>query len=908
MKKLCSIFAAITCGLGSWGLATAAGSEAPEPVRGQYRGVLTVAKFDVSPSLRSMVIPVPSGPLLKGGGHTIDPMSGLEWLNAASAQGQDLIVQPQVGLGGIPGPIVSFNAQPNISGVNPPDSVGDVGPNHYVAMSNLATQVFDKSGNSVFGPVATNTLWAGFGGACQTENSGDPVILHDQFADRWIVTQFTSAGPTYFNCVAISQTADPAGSYYRYAITTGSNFPDYPKYGVWSNAYVISTREFAGNSFAGVGAYAINRAQMIAGNPAPQVISFIVPPGTQAYNVGDGLLPADIDGSTLPPVNAPSYFVGSMDSGGPYGAPQDALTLWKFVINFTTPANSSFTLANTIPIANYDTIYPCASGRSCIPQPGTATGVDIQSYRQRPLHRLAYRNFGTHESLVTNQSVEAATAMAGIRWWELRSPNTMPVLFQEGTYAPGVTDGVHRWMGSIAQDSSGNMALGFSASSSTVFPSLRYTGRLVSDPPGQMPQGEGIIINGTGSNTGGGSRWGDYTSMNIDPTDDCTFWYVGQYTPVTSDSGWRLRVGSFRFNECGEPGFTLSAAPQTATMCAPSAVDYTVNVGSISGFTNPVTLSNGALPPGISAGFGTNPVMPVGTSLVTFTASGATVAGTYTVDINGVSGALNRSAPVELVVQTVVPSVASLTAPANAATGVNTSPVLAWNAVVGANSYLVEVATDAGFSNIVRSQTVTTNTYSVTPSLGTSTEYFWRVTANNACGAATASSVFSFTTNAQICFVGSVTITDGLPAGINNTLAGSAGLLTDMNVKLVATHSYVGDVKATLTHSGTTVILMDRPGYTGTGFGCSGDNINAIFDDAGTGPAEPLCATPAPAIGGILTPVNPLSVFNAQTFAGDWVLNISDSAGGDIGNLLEWCLLPTFEAPNPDIMFANGFE
>ena len=424
-------------------------------------------------------------------------------------QDADAALQTTYGPSLIPAPIVSFDGPSNTSGVQPPDPVGDVGPNHYVAMSNLSFAVYSKTGTVLYGPALNNTLWAGFGGACQTENAGDPIVLYDQISDRWMLSQFTASGPTYFNCVAVSQTPDPTGAYYRWAFSTGTNFPDYPKYGFWSDALYISTREFGpAGPFVGVGAYAVNRAQLIAGNPAAQVISFLVPPGATPYNIGDGLLPSDLDGSTLPPAGTPNFFVGSMDNGGPYGAPQDALTLWKFTANFTTPALSTFTLANTIPIAAYDTIFPCTpTSRACIPQPGTANKIDILSYRQRPMWRLAYRNFGTHQSLVTNQSVEATTGMAGIRWWEIRSPNSSPVIYQEGTYNPGAADGIFRWMGSIAQDNAGNMALGYSASNATsTFPSSWYTGRLSTDPLGTMPQGEASIINGTGSQTSG-NRW-----------------------------------------------------------------------------------------------------------------------------------------------------------------------------------------------------------------------------------------------------------------------------------------------------------------------------------------------------------------------------------------------------------------
>ena len=278
-------------------------------------------------------------------------------------------------------------------------------------MCNLSFQIFNKTGTSLFGPAANNTLWAGFGGPCQTQNAGDPVVLYDQLADRWLLSQFTAGAAPFLNCVAISTSPDPTGTYFRYAFqtgTTGANFPDYPKYGIWPDAYYISTREFLGTAgpFQGVGAYALNRAQMLVGNPTPQVISFLVPPAGGGFNVGDGLLPADLDGSTLPPAGSPEYFLGSQDNNGPYGAPSDALNLYKFHVDFAVPANSTFALTNTLPTASFNSILGlCGGTRACIPQPGTANKIDHLGYRQRPLHRLAYRNFGTHESLVTNQSV-----------------------------------------------------------------------------------------------------------------------------------------------------------------------------------------------------------------------------------------------------------------------------------------------------------------------------------------------------------------------------------------------------------------------------------------------------------------------------------------------------------------------
>jgi hypothetical protein len=542
-------------GLAGLGMATAAegpqdqSADGPPKVSGEppkaiFRGAFKAIKFDISPPLRDMVPGVASVPE-EGEADKDRPFPSA---GALGPQDVDKIVQTKIGPGEIPGPNLSWDGFSNMCGCSPPDSDGDVGPNHYIIMVNLHFAIYSKVGALMFGPVANNTLWTTFGGTCATHNSGDPVVLYDQLADRWILTQFTSSAP-FANCLAVSTTADPLGTYFRYALPVPSNvLPDYPKWGVWPDAYYLSTREVSAGL---IGAYAIDRAAVLAGNPAATIISFTVPGGAGGgATAGDGLLPTDLDGTQLPPAGSPNFFVGSMDNGGPYGAPQDALTFFKFHADFAVPANSTFGLTNTLPVDPVDTMFgttSCTVSRMCIPQPTTGNLVDHLGYRQRPTFRLAYRNFTTHESLVTTQSVEAAPLISGMRWYEIRSPQTTPVIFQQGTFAPGVTDGVHRWMGSIAMDRAGNMLLGYSASNATtVFPSLRYTGRLVTDPPGQMPQGEGTIHAGTGSQTGS-QRWGDYTAMTVDPADDCTFFYVNEYYPVNAGNTWRMRVGSSGF-------------------------------------------------------------------------------------------------------------------------------------------------------------------------------------------------------------------------------------------------------------------------------------------------------------------------------------------------------------------------
>ena len=309
-------------------------------VQAQFRGVLPVVKFDISPPLRDMKpLPWKQCTLRENEDRDIMP-------HAAAPLGPvvpDPVVQRVLGKIGIPAPIISFDGNSNLCGCSPPDPNGAVGPNHVVTMANLHFQIFDKSGNSLFGPAANNTLWSGFGGDCQTDNAGDPVVLYDQLADRWLLTQFTSSGPTYFECVALSQTNDPTGSFFRYAISTGNNFPDYPKAWMWPDAYYFSTREFLnGSTFVGAGAYALDRAQALAGNPNPTIVGFLAPP-TPLYVVGDGLLPSNLDGQTPPPAGSPNFFVGSQDDNASYGAPSDALNIYKFHYDPVTPANSTFT-------------------------------------------------------------------------------------------------------------------------------------------------------------------------------------------------------------------------------------------------------------------------------------------------------------------------------------------------------------------------------------------------------------------------------------------------------------------------------------------------------------------------------------------------------------------------------------
>jgi hypothetical protein len=468
--------------------------------------------------------------------------------------------------------------------VNPPDPVGDVGPHHYVEMINLVFAVYSKTGTRLLGPLGLGDLWTGFPIEDCTDESGDPIVLYDQTTDRWLLTQFTTRGlnpatPTapFYNCIAVSQTGDPTGAYYRYAFITqpdtedgGFFFPDYPKYGVWQDSYIMTTRDFGFDDRYGISVYGLEKNKLVDGNPNARAVQFFLEDRNVPLNlIGDGLLPPDLDGKTKPKNNVPAPIVGTQDDGAGYGATFDALNIWEFDVKWRSRPVASIQLKAQLPVAPFDSIFPCgvvpsttpgvpADGRDCLPQPGITDGsrfLDILSYRQRPIHRLAYRNRGAYETMVTNQSVEAAPSLGGTRWYELRRMGGAYSVHQQGTHA--LPNGVHNWMGSIAADKNGNMALGYSVVSATnVFPGIRYTGRLAGDPPGQMTLGEGSVIEGTAAQTHTNSRWGDYTSMNVDPVDDCTFWYVNEYYTVEGaaqaplGNGWQTRIASFKLPGC----------------------------------------------------------------------------------------------------------------------------------------------------------------------------------------------------------------------------------------------------------------------------------------------------------------------------------------------------------------------
>lgn len=425
-------------------------------------------------------------------------------------------------------PLVNIDAMDqSLFGGSPPDPCGDIGSNYYIQMVNASWfQVFDKEGNAVGGPIATNTIWNQVG----FSSAGDPIILYDQEVDRWIITEFP---PQNRLLLAISETSDPLGAWDAYAFQTPS-FPDYPKYSIWSNAYCVTTNE---GSAGMVEAYFINRQEILSGAGSPTIQRITLPgvSGGPGFYVAT---PVDWTGANTPPADAkPMILCLRDDAWG--SAAQDGIEVYEVDIDWTTPANTTFTsiLVSTAPFDS----NPCSvsgPGFACIPQ---LNGGGIDGIPEVIMHQVHYRNFGSHEAMVLNFIVDATAGqnVSGIRWMELRRSGTDPwTVFQEGTYAP--EDGLHRFMGGIAMDGNGNIGLAYSVSSDTTYAGLRFTGRRASDPPGQMTVAEVEITEGFSSNPG--SRYGDYAQMVVDPTNDRTFWYTGEYRKA---SGWGTRVFAF---------------------------------------------------------------------------------------------------------------------------------------------------------------------------------------------------------------------------------------------------------------------------------------------------------------------------------------------------------------------------
>jgi hypothetical protein len=492
--------------------------------------VLPDAMHDVSPPLREMVRRADSFAAGRISSEGIEEEEDLSPVAASLAA--PLLRDPAQQL--FPGSAFGAITLLNFDGIGQnnkwiaPDTNGAAGATQFIEWVNVEYSIYNKTtGSLVLGPVPGNTLWSGFGGACSTSNSGDVIAEYDKLASRWVMAQHATPGADQpFQCVAVSTTSDATGSWYRYAFPLPlGQLPDYPKLGVWPDAYYFSTNQAVNNVLIGAYACALNRTAMLAGLSATE----------QCFQQSDtvtSLLPSDVDGLTPPPTGSPNYFMN-------LGA--NALNLYKFHVDFQNPFNTTFTGPTVIPVDAFT--QACGDNSSCVPQKGTAN--KLTTLGDRLMYRLAYRNFGAHESLVVNHAVINSAGGVGIRWYEIRSPDRFPTVFQQATYAP---DEHYRFMGSIAMDKLGDIALGYTESAKNTYPSPTITGRLFSDTLDTL-ETEHVVTSGLGSQTSS-YRWGDYSSMAVDPVDDCTFWYSSEYLKISGSKNWSTRLISFRFKGC----------------------------------------------------------------------------------------------------------------------------------------------------------------------------------------------------------------------------------------------------------------------------------------------------------------------------------------------------------------------
>lgn len=756
------------------------------------------------------------------------------------------------------------------SNVNPADPCLDVSPNHVILMMNGSSgayfRIYDKNLASVGPQTYLDNFTGSVGGA------GDPIVHYDALADRWLMSEFSASGNRLL--VAISQTNDPLGSWYAYSYQA-TNFPDYPKYGVWTDCYTVTTNE------SSPAIYVLPKANMLAGVTGTAVRFTVSSYGTIGFQA---TTPVTFDGGPAPPTGAPAMFMRMADDA--WGAPADRLEIWNINYNATTPASSTITgpaILNTDP---FDTGLCGYTSFNCMNQPGSTTTLD--PLREVLMNKVHYRNLPAGETIVCDHVTDVNnTDRGGIRWYELRRNGGIAnpwTIRQQGTYSPDAND---RWMAGIAINNNGDIALAYSVSGTTggnVFPSLRYTGRYATDPLGQMTIAETSIVAGTASNAS--NRWGDYFSLDVDPADGVSFYGTGCYNPATS---WRTRMFKFSFAPLG---CTAPSVSQSVTdNCGAGTFDVGVTIGANGDAPNYdiyTSVNGGAFT------FNSNRVP--GTWTVGTYAFGTSVV--VQVRHTGNSACDQQLAPV------VSNGTSCCTAPAATVVGncigtTNYSVTVNLSSMGSATSIAIQIDPDAG--GPLTPSTVQTVT---APGL-------YGPFGNYASGAAVnvvlvhnlfaqcSLAVNNFTKNCNAPGAGCGLFSNTTVANIvdnttvNSTIvvpSQSGATITDLNVYVNITHTYCSDLRVRLTSPQGTIINLIGSGVCG-----AADNINVEFDQTGvngnvgsTCPLNNLFVIPSASLVG----------FDGQLFEGTWTLAVQDVATQDQGTLNSWCLIPTLLFPS----------
>ena len=514
----------------------------------------------------------------------------------------------------MPSPMLTFagmNSTQSGCGCLPPDSDGDVGPNHYINSVNSSIKIFDKLGNALNGTNGTtyNSFFSGLGAGnpCgNNNNDGDGIVFYDHMADRWVVSDFAFPafpGTSFWQCIGVSKTSNPvSGGWWLYAIQVDPANPsylgDYPKFGMWPDAYYLSMNEFSNNTtFNGVRVYALDRNSMVNGGSA-HAIGFSILPA----NLGNqySLVPASFRTGNPPPAGQPEWFM-DVNSSSVAGTVETQVFVRRFHVDFATPANSTFGVGAThspdgiITVNGFKDAFN-ASTSNIVPNGTTTANQRLDTLGDKIMYPLIYQNRGGTESIYADQTILLATdntltGPTAVRWYQFNmTGNTIPATPAQQQDWNNGADGLFRWMPSINVDRQGNVAIGYSTSSTTLNPEIRYAGRLAGDPPNNMSQGEATLITAGGHQTSTSGRWGDYSTMFVDPTDSCTFWHVNEYYTATSSAGWATRIGSFKFPGCAAATPTPTAtAIATATPTATATATATFTPTATATFTPTAT-------------------------------------------------------------------------------------------------------------------------------------------------------------------------------------------------------------------------------------------------------------------------------------------------------------------------------
>jgi subtilisin-like proprotein convertase family protein len=796
-------------------------------------------------------------------------------------------------------------------GFLPPDTNGDVGPNNYVQTVNVTFRIWDKAGNALTPVASLNTLFGPLGGSCGSSEDGDPIVVYDQLADRWLISQFcTVADPNNHQLIAISKTGDPTGAYYLYNFMMPNNkFNDYPHFGMWPDAYYMTDNQFnqAGTAFLQGGVFAFDRTKMLIGDPTASFIYFdtavLFPPGGANGTDGiGGMLPADMEGYIPPPAGAPCPF--AYFQAGEFGDPADQLRIFDFHADFAVPANSTFTerTGSPLAVAAFDPV-PVPNSRNVVPQPAPSTAASfLDAITDRLMYRLSYRNLGTSEKLVANHTVNAATNpafRAGVRFYELTrsTPAAAFTIAEQQTWAPADTE--NRWMGSAATNFQNDLAVGFSTSSLTVSPSVRYAARLGTDTAGTgLAQGETSIVAGGGSQTSTSGRWGDYSDLTVDPSDDCTFWYTQEYYSVSSEPGnstapWKTRIAKFAPGPCAvSPRGTISGTITNCSSGLPIANAFVSMSGGFSRGTGAAGTYSAIVTPG------TYNVSATGTGYDTASTTGLVVS-------NGGSATFNACLNGNL--KQPVADTASITADScnsNGAIDPNETITISLGVKNTGTQDTANLVGTLQATGGVTSPSGPQN-YGVVVAGGATVSRSFTFTAGNlACGAPVVVSLqlqdgatnlgtvtYNFTTGTIVVnnySTGdiSVAIPDSPAPAINIPISvADVMTLTDVNVSFRINHTFDGDLQISLVHPDNTVIpLVTNRGSSGANFGtgtlnCAG--LPTLIDDQA---ATAISAGAAP-FAASFRPESPLSALNGKPSNGTWNLRIQDTAGQDTGTV-----------------------